>query len=526
MKKSLRNKQYLVFTIFFLILLLFNGCTSFVAVSTQKKPNSLPVFPENISPKFEIKKVDFVGHYVVPANKQAINKLKIELSCSKLMYDGIEFYSNLFAKSEKSIPLEIAIDWSMNGSPGAGLLIGIFSAATLPMPVQAKHTIKISLRSKINNIEIIDKNSDIILDVNGWMTIFSPLGLIPYPGKSDFKPEELGHDKFIRKIILWNIIQGIDASDKKIIAALYKNRDYEDRRMLKMITEKITLNDTNKKYCKKDVAKEQIDSTNYETVFALIAGVGVYKNSKLKNLPYADDDANDFANVLKKIGWSDGKIKLLTNQKATKVNIQEALDGWLTKAGKNDLIVLFWSGHGFTDPDDSEKVYLACYDTDPTKPYTGYRMDRVVSAIKEKGAKNVIIIADTCHAGKLVTRGQRGLSISPHIENLRKKEAIPKGWIFMVSAEADRNAIEHSKWSNGAFTYCLLKGLRGEADGFEGIAKKDGIITMRELRAYLSSKMPDETQKVLGIAKHPLITTSSGDSKIWDLSLEKNNSKK
>jgi hypothetical protein len=32
--------------------------------------------------------------------------------------------------------------------------------------------------------------------------------------------------------------------------------------------------------------------------------------------------------------------------------------------------------------------------------------------------------------------------------------------------------------------------------------------------------MPEETQRVLGAAKHPLITTSSDDPSIWDLTLQ------
>jgi hypothetical protein len=90
----------------------------------------------------------------------------------------------------------------------------------------------------------------------------------------------------------------------------------------------------------------------------------------------------------------------------------------------------------------------------------------------------------------------------------------------MVGAETDREAIEHSSWTNGAFTYCLLKALEGEADGFESSGFKDGIVTMGELRSYLGSVMPDETQRVLGVAKHPLMTTSSGDPDIWNLSLQ------
>ena len=62
---------------------------------------------------------------------------------------------------------------------------------------------------------------------------------------------------------------------------------------------------------------------------------------------------------------------------------RKPLESWLTKTKPEDMIVLFWSGHGFPDPDDPEKVYFACYDTDITVPATGYRMDRVHAAILE-----------------------------------------------------------------------------------------------------------------------------------------------
>lgn len=90
----------------------------------------------------------------------------------------------------------------------------------------------------------------------------------------------------------------------------------------------------------------------------------------------------------------------------------------------------------------------------------------------------------------------------------------------MVSADSDRQAVEHSSWRHGAFTHCLMQGLRGNADGFQSTGAKDGTVTLGELRAYLTTSMPDETQKVLGAAKHPLITTNSGDPSIWDLTLK------
>ncbi|MCK4822662.1 caspase family protein, partial [bacterium] len=221
--------------------------------------------------------------------------------------------------------------------------------------------------------------------------------------------------------------------------------------------------------------------------WAVIIGISQYQYSGQKgltNLIFADDDAKSFTRSLHNLGWSDSHIKLLINEDATQRNITIALESWLTKAGPNDQIVLFWAGHGFPDPEDPEKVYFACYDTDISIPATGYRMDRVRRSIEERKSKNVVLLADTCHAGKLITRsdGSRGISIVPNI----KRQNVPKGWVFMVGADTDRQAIEHASWSNGAFTHSLIKGLNGEADGFQSAGAKDGIVTMGELKDYMN----------------------------------------
>jgi hypothetical protein len=258
--------------------------------------------------------------------------------------------------------------------------------------------------------------------------------------------------------------------------------------------------------------------------YAVIIGISNYLNSGsngLSNLAFADDDAKSFAAFLRKKGWSNSHVNILTNEKATRENILIALESWLTKAGPNDLIVLFWSGHGYHDPDDPEKVYFACYDTKVSIPATGYRMDRVRNIIEERYTKNVVILADTCHAGKIITKGDQNLSIRPYIDKLKREKKIPKGWIFMVGADTDRVAIEHSSWSNGAFTHCLLKGLMGGADGYESVGPQDNVVIMGELRAFMESVMPEETQRILGVAKRPVITTSTGDPDIWELSLQK-----
>lgn len=274
---------------------------------------------------------------------------------------------------------------------------------------------------------------------------------------------------------------------------------------------------------KREKEKSRIELPVLGRHWAVVVGLSKYSNSGqngLSDLVYADDDAKAFANSLKRQGWSGSHIKLLTNEQATQRNVMIALESWLTKAGPDDMITLFWSGHGFPDPADPEKVYFACYDTDIRIPATGYRMDKVRSAIEELGCRNVVMFADTCHAGKLITRGDdKAIGITPYVNSLVKKRNVPKGWIFMVASDVDRKAIEDSSWSHGAFTHCLLKAMNGAADGYQSAGPKDGVVTMGELRAFMNSAMPDETQRILGVAKRPMITTSTGDPAIWDLSL-------
>jgi len=272
-----------------------------------------------------------------------------------------------------------------------------------------------------------------------------------------------------------------------------------------------------------DLRSSRYKSLDIKNSWAVIIGISTYKYSGQKgldNLIFADDDAKAFKRSLITLGWSQSHIKILVNEEATQRNVMIALESWLTKAGPDDQIVLFWAGHGFPDPEDPEKVYFACYDTDIKIPATGYRMDKVRTALEERKAKNVVVLADTCHAGKLITRGDRGLSIVPNIEKMSREQKVPNGWIFMVGADTDRQAIEHTSWTNGAFTHSLIKGLSGKADGFQSAGAKDGIVTMGELRSYMNTTMPDETQKVLGVAKRPVITTSTGDPDIWNLTLQ------
>jgi uncharacterized caspase-like protein len=229
-------------------------------------------------------------------------------------------------------------------------------------------------------------------------------------------------------------------------------------------------------------------------------------------------------NALVKLGFvTEDCAKILLNQEAKQESIKDALYGFLQKAGKEDVIMLYWSGHGFADPENPEKCYFACYDTMVKKPWTGYEMKSVREALEEHTARNVVMLADTCHsAGVFAIRGTKGVDIegtSPLDTYVNKMRRVGKGMAFLVAGDTDRKALEDTAFKNGVFTHFILEALRGAADGFKGSGDKDGLVTLGELVEYVRDKLPAATLEKLGHAQHPAFFFPSADASLRELPL-------
>ncbi len=260
-----------------------------------------------------------------------------------------------------------------------------------------------------------------------------------------------------------------------------------------------------------------------DEMFAIVIGVSTYQNSPknhgLSNLNYADNDAVEFSKLLVSMGWKKENIQSLINEEATEDAITEVCKDWAARS-RNETLLLYWSGHAYPDIADPERVFLACYDSQTHKPSTAVEMSDLRRHLTRHEAHNVILIADTCHSGNIISRGNsKGLAIRPALDAMQKKKHIPKGWVIIASADSDRKAYEDKAWSHGAMTYALLQGLRGSADGYGPEQNLDQQITLGELKAYVTKKMGSETLKETGVKLEPLFYTTTSDSSIWDLTL-------
>ncbi|MFZ5868666.1 MAG: caspase family protein [Thermodesulfobacteriota bacterium] len=239
--------------------------------------------------------------------------------------------------------------------------------------------------------------------------------------------------------------------------------------------------------------KQPLPSSSVEgpvgDLYAVIIGVSKYKNPKVPELAVSDKDARDFAAFLK--GQSSLfrtlHVNLLCNEEATKTAVEKELYYGLRRAGKDDTVVVFLSGHGADDPGSPGEFFFLTYDADPEfLAATAVHMNRQWF-LSRLDSRRVVLIADACHAGGFSVRGAKSLSNS--LERFMRQFRESEGRILITSSRADEVSQEDPDLGNSLFTYHLLNGLKGAAD-----KDKDGIVTLRELYDYVYENTKKQTR--------------------------------
>ncbi|OGL18517.1 MAG: hypothetical protein A3K12_12585 [Candidatus Rokubacteria bacterium RIFCSPLOWO2_12_FULL_71_19] len=238
-------------------------------------------------------------------------------------------------------------------------------------------------------------------------------------------------------------------------------------------------------------------------IHAVVIGISKYKG--IRSLRFADRDAAAFADYLRtNVGVPQENITLLLNDQATLVKIKSVLGTDLKrKAAPQDTVIIYYAGHGAPETDatsqdeDGLEKYIVPYDGDPNDLYTtGLPMREVETIFQRLSAERVIFISDACYSGAtggrtFVTASRRAVVSEAFLARLGKA----RGRVVLTASRASEVSEEREELGHGVFTYYLLEGLRGKAD-LDG----DGVITVDEIYAYVSRKVPEAT----GQNQHPL----------------------
>lgn len=232
--------------------------------------------------------------------------------------------------------------------------------------------------------------------------------------------------------------------------------------------------------------------------YALIIGISKYKNTAqgIRNLDYADADASSLYEFLQQPeggGFRREDMLLLLNEEATIARIRQALTTFITRASTDDLLLVFFAGHGAPDPIIPQNLYVIAHDTSVTEmSETALAMPDLRRYVEQNvKSRRVVLLMDTCHSAGLSSVLTRDLSNNLSNLYLEKLLYQEEGRAIMTSSDVNEPSRESQKWGNGhgVFTYYLLQGLRGTAD-----ANEDRLVSVGELFRYVRQKVRFDTQ--------------------------------
>ena len=184
-------------------------------------------------------------------------------------------------------------------------------------------------------------------------------------------------------------------------------------------------------------------------------------------------------------------IKLLLNEEANKTNIVNVISDVSLNAGKNDRILIFFSGHGETMhlPDGGEMGYLLPIDGSQDNLFaSAIPMDDLTDFSNMSKAKHMLFLVDACYGG-LAAVGTKSLD-AKKTPNYIEKITNRKSRQIITAGGKTEKVIEKSEWGHSAFTKNLLSAL-GE---WYADSNSDSYITADELGDYLSEKVTIDSE--------------------------------
>lgn len=252
----------------------------------------------------------------------------------------------------------------------------------------------------------------------------------------------------------------------------------------------------------KRAAKPAANSAMLPRLWFFSVGVSDYAKSDI-NLKYPHLDAKALADTFERqVGklYSEVHTKVLANQDATTQKLTLEMNRFLKSAAQQDLIVMFFAGHGVLDNDQT--LYFMSHDANPEEPYTGLNVSSIQELLsKRPQTQKVLLWLDICHSGAAGERTRAAIVSDDAIKMLAQGTGVK----VMTSSTGREFSLEGPDYMNGhgAFTAALIEGLTGEADKKTGDG--DGYVSVLELETYVARRVPDTTRG----KQHPTTAYSS-----------------
>ncbi|MFD1939892.1 caspase family protein [Nonomuraea mangrovi] len=168
----------------------------------------------------------------------------------------------------------------------------------------------------------------------------------------------------------------------------------------------------------------------------------------------------------------------------------------------DDVLLVYFSGHGLLDPDTMDTLYLALTGADPDDlTYTALPVDHLLRAVRRSPARTRVVVLDCCYSGRALADT---MSASP-VEHLDIS-----GSCLITATPANRQAYAPAGASHTAFTGVLIEVLRHGVPGCPQVLTL-GDVYRRTKQLCAGRALPDPQSYAINTAERlPLALNRAG----------------
>lgn len=219
--------------------------------------------------------------------------------------------------------------------------------------------------------------------------------------------------------------------------------------------------------------------------FTVCVGINKYTSHSINNLKVCERDSSDvFASLINQ-PFKFEKTSTLVSTKSgldypSKQNILYFIEEMCLKTIEEDVILIFFSGHGFRD---NGNQYLIPADAHKSNHDTFISIAELKTLISKSRAYQKLIIIDACYSGEDVT-GLKTIIKSIDPDSIAKSFEDVKGVHMIFSCHKDEVSWEDQSGKYSVFTSFLLKALKGERTALD-----DSKLTVDSLFNYISNSV-------------------------------------
>lgn len=232
--------------------------------------------------------------------------------------------------------------------------------------------------------------------------------------------------------------------------------------------------------------------------YAILVGVKEYDQNQLKNLPFAENDVAELAEILKQSGFR--RVELLTQAEGAKdaralplaKTIRETIQGVLEDRNKEDLVLIAFAGHGLQFQGVKEN-YFCPMDAVLTDRSTLISLTEVYEQLKQSKAGGKLLLVDACRNDPLAGNARAAADIQVESKIRHQIPDPPGGVAAFFSCSAGQHAFEDETVKHGVFFHHVILGLNGAAK-----LKPREEVTWDSLVAYVKAEVPNTVKSLFG----------------------------